>query len=120
MRFSERKGIIKVKTLVQREDIDVPLRNGLWNVLYSKLFTNEYFVYAHSMYQPAPIDKYIESLWVSHFKIPLDQAPRGIENQVGTLRDFFFKAKWFQIYDLVEFTISWCNNLTDIVEALNQ
>ena len=120
MRFSERKGFVKVKTLVQREDIDPPLRNGLWNVLYSKLFTNMNFIYPNSPYQPAAIEKYVESLWLSHFKVPLDQAPQGVDNQVATIRDFFFKANWFQIYDLIEFTVSWCNNPPDIVAALNR
>lgn len=120
MRFSEEKGFRKVRTAVQREEMDSTLRNGLWNVLHTRLFTNTHFTFGASMYQPSPLDDLVNSLWQSHFELPADEAPQGEESQVATIRDFFFRAKWFQIYDLIAFIISRLDSPPVIVGEINQ
>lgn len=118
MRFSEEKGFRKARTAVQREEMDKSLRNGLWNVLHTRLFSNVHFTFSIS--QPSGLDHLVNSLWQSHFELPIDEAPQGAESQVATLRDFFFKANWYQIYDLITFILSWLDNPPEIVGEINQ
>ncbi len=120
MRFSEEKGYRKVRTAVQREEMDSALRNGLWNVLHSRLFTNIQFTFGASIYQPTPLDDFVKSLWQSHFDLPADEAPQGEESQVATIRDFFFRANWFQIYDLIAFILLWLGKPPVIIAEVNQ
>src|ERR1035438_8008370 len=121
MRFSEEKGFRKARASVQREEMDSALRNGLWNVLHKMLFENDRFIYSQlSLYQPSMLDELVNSLWQSHFKQPVDQAPQGVESQVATLRDYFFKAQWWDIYDLVGFILSHLNNPPEIVVEINR
>ena len=120
MRFSEEHGFRKVRTAVQREEMDDSLRNGLWNILHGMLFKDPQFAYGFSVYQPSPLDNLVHSLWLSHFDLPVDEAPQGIENQIATLRDFFFKARWDQIYDLVGFILAWLKNPQERVAEINR
>lgn len=118
MRFSEEKGFVKVRTTVQREEMDKSLRNGLWNVLHTRLLSNVHFTFGIS--QPSGLDHLINSLWLSHFELPIDEAPQEEASQVATLRDFFFKAIWFQIYDLIAFILSGLDSPPEIVGEINQ
>lgn len=44
-----------------------------------------------------------ERLWFSYFKIPLDRLSDDWSDVLEALRKYFFSAKWFEIYDFIEF-----------------
>lgn len=43
------------------------------------------------------------SLWLHYFKAPIDTIDEYWEYCLEKLRDHFFAAKWFEVYDFVEF-----------------
>ena len=108
MRFSQRIGKIAVRTALQVESMDDPLKNRLWNTIinvYLLSFTD--FARANSISNRGQICKLI---WEEFFTLPITDIPRahyipvnyeGFERFINNW--FFKKAEWNEIYDLVEF-----------------
>ena len=102
MRFSERMGKKKVRCELQVESMDGDLRNGLWNVLYVQMLSQI------KAYSYSSVDDYwrpvLKFLWHEFFKLPIDEIPLGSAYQVQIyVKDWFFKAEWYEVYDLLEF-----------------
>src|SRR5690349_1527912 len=93
MKFSQRIGRTQVRSVIQHEAIDEPLMNKLWDVL--------------SMLWPSSI--YTESspfavlVWMDFFERPRDALAYHTSDFVREVREWFYKAEWFEVYDLVEF-----------------
>ena len=99
MLFSQRKGFKPVKSVIQVEDMDDELRNGLWNALsihYWELAKNEDLI--NQALRPLCRD-----LWVYYFKLPIDTLGYDYYQSYKKIRDYFFKAKWYEVYDFIEF-----------------
>ena len=62
MRFSERKGYIKVSDAFQKDGINVALRNSLWNVLHIHLWNRDGYLYAQ--YGGTTIEEFGKELWI--------------------------------------------------------
>lgn len=45
----------------------------------------------------------VRALWANFFKRPLDTLPEDWTNARDEIRGWFFQAKWFEVYDFVEF-----------------
>jgi len=108
MLFSRRHGQKPMFKDIQRESIDVELRNGLWNCVFECYLRN---------YDPPPrsgsdirgsnLEHLILVLWHEFFKLPLDHAPlAGIYTAIEFIRDRFYAFKWYEVYDLVEFVVA--------------
>jgi hypothetical protein len=100
MRFSERMGLSKPK-MMQLDDMDDDLRNGLWNALYLTFFED----------RDVSSATLVERIWIYFLKKPLDEKPfmafnkpfiQNI-NEMAWIRKIFQKEKWYTVYDLVEF-----------------
>jgi len=102
MQFSERMGKKKVRCDLQVESMDTALRNGLWNVLYNQMLERIKFCrdpFVDSDWRPA-----LSSLWHDFFKWPIDEIPWNLAYDVQQqVRRWFFKAEWYEVYDLLEF-----------------
>src|SRR5207249_3298379 len=102
-RFSERQGLQTAKAL-QTEGMDADLRASLWNVV-----SPAFFIYNRSYGRAQPPGYWPWErelgvrLWRDFFKYPVDTMPAAWNTIAGQIREWFFKAKWFQVYDLVEF-----------------
>lgn len=100
--FSQRKGFKSVKNRIQKDSMDSDLRNGLWNLL--KLF---YWDKVKASYLDSPQNEAIETLftrlWFRHFKEPLDNLPKYWPKSYEIIRKRFFKFKWWEVYDFIEF-----------------
>lgn len=99
MLFSQRKGFKPIKNVIQVEDMDDELRNGLWNALsihYWELAKNEDLI--NKALRPLCRD-----LWVYYFKLPIDTLGYDYYQSYKKIRDYFFKAKWYEVYDFIEF-----------------
>ena len=106
MKFSERYGYTPVKDIIQFESMDNDLKNGLWSLLDRLYWSNERIRYDY-------LSSLFEKLWFSFFKLPTDEIPANLV-AIRKLRIAFFKFKWFQIYDFIEFIAkefiaSWVN-----------
>lgn len=127
MRFSERIGKRSAKVELQVESIDQNTRNRIWNCIlefYDKLDTDDFYGVSQKM----EISTY---LWKEFFKQPIDDFPKSsmsyqksIGHFISTLREWYFKWEWYEVYDFVEIisqidrTLNFnftqnCNNVLD-------
>jgi len=90
--------------------MDEPLRVGLWNVL--KIFVWDQVAYSSSGFgggyslsasANSEIKRLCDRLWFSYFKRPLDELDSDWTKVHDRLREYFFAAKWYEVYDFVEF-----------------
>jgi hypothetical protein len=101
-RFSERIGVNPRRIIVQKDNIDEPLENGLWNGLM--IFFWDRISYEWNIATPDSVSGLIYKIWVSHFKKRVDELPRE-DRFLEFIKDHFFRCEWYEIYDLIEFII---------------
>ncbi len=98
MNFSQRNGYKEIKKEFQIESIDTDLRNSLWNVTYKTLYYHLNDVY--------------DEIMADFFKLPLEiddsLAFASFQNtqRFNNLRQLFYKLKWYEIYDFIEFVVT--------------
>ena len=104
MKFSERLGITEVKALIQLDDMDMDLRNGIWNVFHMMFvipITNE----ATVSIKASSYSSWVDMFWFNFLKEPMDLVKFSKTEVVLDLRNRFFSWKWFKIYEFMEFTV---------------
>jgi hypothetical protein len=87
--FSQRKGIKPIKSTIQTDSMDNELRTGLWNGLYVLYWEKYRSLISHS-------EKYLDTLenrWSDTYDI---------------LRKYFFRCRWYEVYDFIEFVANNC------------
>jgi hypothetical protein len=123
--FSQRKGITPLKKEFQRESMDIELRNRLWSVLKITVWDK----YSEQEYNREIVHGILDAIWFNYFKIPLDTRPKYYDaysqeqTAYGKCRRYFFDAKWYEVYDFIEFLIKtipspWANELRDFCNAI--
>ena len=103
MLFAQRKGLKPVRTNIQIDFIDGDLRNSLWNAtikFYWDSVGEDLGADGH-LYDPGRL--FISNLWENYFKKPLDTMGFNWEKTYGYIREYFFKAPWYEVYDFIEF-----------------
>jgi hypothetical protein len=98
--FSERKGIKPVKSFIQVDSIDNDLRNGLWNALKLNYWNKLRKGYISSY---PTFKELFTKLWHDYFKKPLDTLINYWPDTYKIIREYFFKCKWYEVYDFIEF-----------------
>lgn len=102
--FSERTGITKTKEETQIESMNNALRNCLWNTLHKFYWISGGYG-AINFYRTVPeMGKFVETLWDSFFRSPIDTIPDDWVKTNEIIRNYFYKAEWYEVYDFVEFT----------------
>jgi hypothetical protein len=91
MRFSERFGHKPVRLEVQRDQIDAPLRAGLWTALTTTVLAFEFDRFVGWGPHYARVSKRII---VRFFKRPVDETPGDADDFLRWLRKWFFEADW--------------------------
>lgn len=107
MLFSQRRGLKPVKSVVQTDSMDDDLRNGLWNAL-SDVYWQNVRVTSYDSFLNEPnsdLNPFVRSLWHLYFKLPLDTVKDNWPSVYQTIRGYFFKAPWHEVYDFLEFTL---------------
>lgn len=101
MKFSQRIGIVQVRSSLQIEYMDGELRNKLWNIIDLLVFSiksgsmsNEDNNKTAALYR---------GLWHNFFKEPTDTLSNHISQNILHIRNWYFKAAWFAVYDLIEY-----------------
>lgn len=114
MRFSQRNGKVPVKTEIQIADIDDELRHGLWNVFIHSHF-NRLSNYS-SRYENTDRGILCYEIWKDFLGKPIDLIPRegygeAVDTQIAliTIRNWFFDAWWYEVYDFIEFILQICS-----------
>lgn len=102
-KFSEREGFVKIRDEIQIESMDENLRNSFWNILL-----NRYKKY------PSLLNEIFIKLWINLFKKPIDAISTNISKRLAILRQYFFTADWYIVYDIIEF---FANNTRGINQS---
>ncbi len=104
--FSQRKGIVPVKNVMQVDTIDTDLRNKLWDALtifYWKkvkaVWISQFHIYADSQ----KIVVLLQKLWHDYYKQPIDTIDDHWPTTYGVIRKYFFNCEWNEVYDFIEF-----------------
>ena len=116
--FSQRKGIRPLAKAIQRESMDDELKNQLWNAISAAVWNQ--WTDPHAI--PGEHERVVKRVWSLYFKHPLDTLPAYDPSYSPSaykiIREYFFKGKWWETYDLLEFLLKnsphlWSSNLKD-------
>jgi hypothetical protein len=102
MRFSQRHGYTPAQIAIQLESIEAELRAGLWDCIQF-YFWDKTKTPTHYSTSSADIHMLIQVLWHQFLKQPVDTIPYLYGETVSYVRKHFFDAKWYEVYDLIEF-----------------
>jgi len=107
LKFSERLGLFKPKTTLPKDEMPDHLRNTLWSIVcdetFGKLPNND--TYGSN---PSSLTRFFRKLWRDFFKIPIDNLVISDgriypEESYQFIRKWFFDAKWYEVYEYLEF-----------------
>lgn len=105
MRFSQRNGHSAIRTAIQLESIDQPLKNSLWNALQTFVWDAYSRDGVNAISARSGLNSLLKSLWIDFYRVPADTIPYSTNDAIAAIRKNFFETEWFNIYDFVEFTI---------------
>jgi hypothetical protein len=93
-RFSDRMRLAENVPTIQTDGMSTALRNSLWNFL-------------HSLYESRDDDWIPAAKSIAEFflKLPVDELPYEDYRCMLWLKDHFYKLKWYEVYDLIEFIV---------------
>lgn len=104
MRFSQRIGQKPEKKEIQIEDIDLELRIRLWNIV-SVHFLDK--IHDDYRYSNTDFKNFARTVYHDFYKYPLDALPTEKAGVIAKFKKFFFEVKWFEVYDFIEFILSF-------------
>src|SRR5436309_12571917 len=103
MRFSEREGFKLVRSALQIETVDEPLRNCLWNAIdccvlqyASDVFSREYYVGDYNFF---------DLLWTEYYKLRENEKPEEQYRLYNHVQSTLLEGNWYEIYDFIEYAI---------------
>ena len=105
LRFSQRMGLRDVRSVIQKDSMDDPLRNRLWDVVRTFIAGSE----IELRYTTDELRSNYRMIWQDFWERPADEVPDWTSSADSELRRWYFRAEWHDVYDLVEFLIGNCN-----------
>lgn len=101
--FSNRYGYKPLDTTLQLEGMSDELRNALWSAIDLGLWeTLNTMTYKPDCNVSDFQDLFLK-IWLFVFKQPSDSLPSNLDVAYTELRIFFFRCKWYEVYDLLEY-----------------
>ena len=101
--FSERNGFRKPKMELQIDEVDDPLRAGLWNFIdFASLNNEDISGYDDGSYSDQ-FETFTMIMWHSFFNFAVDTRPRRASEAKQVIRDRFFSSGFPELYDILEF-----------------
>lgn len=97
--FSERMGLKPVRSVIQKNSMDIGLRNYLWNALHLFYFkaVPDYIDGDKSLHVV------FKQIWVLYYHERLDEIPYRTNNLILKIKNDFLKSDWNEVYDFIEF-----------------
>lgn len=114
--FSQRKGLKPIRKVMQLDSMDAELRNRLWTIL-ALIYWSDLDRAYRNISDRQDFEALFINLWDKYFKLPIDTLPYSWSELRGKLRDYFFKAPWYEVYDFIEFIV---NNYLRLEHDINQ
>ena len=103
-KFSERYGHVVPRSVLQVNDIDVDLRNRLWNVLKLGFF-DSYLGQGTIIDTSNYFTKIVIDAWSNHLKLNLDTFNTVTSSSYVQVRNIFLGMEWYEIYDFIEYLV---------------
>ena len=103
--FSQKKGLKPIKSVLQTDSMDLDLRTALWNVLgiyYWDRFGRGFSSAFRSQESEEAI-ALCKTLWMWHFKLPVDLMRNDWIAVYKEIRTHFFAYSWNEVYDFIQF-----------------
>ena len=125
MLFSQRQGFTPDRKPIQLDTIDLELRNRLWNLL-TVYFWDFFRERVNSSSREREIWRgFVVQCWHRFFKLPIDGVSNIFDNNIKQLRSRFYKYKWYEVYDFIEFTVHYVPHVaskqaTSLQDTINE
>jgi len=119
LNFSQRIGRKPASKEIQLNEMDIELRNGLWNLI--KLYYLDPVRNNRSDPTFLMFNSFANALWHSFFKLPIDTIGQNSQAE-QYIRLRYFKFEWNNVYDFIEFLLSikYDNTLRrEFIKAVN-
>jgi hypothetical protein len=100
LNFSQRNGLQKINEVLQVNSMSPELRVALFNFVYKNTKRDKL---DNSCYY---FEIKVEELYCDFFKKPLTEIPHYYWDREERFKEWFFSAKWNEIYDFFEFCFS--------------
>lgn len=106
--FSERFGYAPPKGDLSEEEMPETLRNGLWDAISLTFFryNADYDIIGHQERLTSHFRDLTNALWFNFFREPIDTRNPDAKKALWQIRNHFFLAEFFVVYDLLEFLAS--------------
>ncbi|WP_342328070.1 hypothetical protein [Pedobacter sp. FW305-3-2-15-E-R2A2] len=98
--FSQRFGYKSVRSEIQKESADEPLRNYLWNALQIYYFEN---LQNYTRDNTEEIKFLFTGIWVWHYQDRIDEIPDRSSAFVSKIKKDILNADFNEMFDLLEF-----------------
>jgi hypothetical protein len=107
MLFSKRHGQTPTLKSLQKEKVDLELRNRLWNA-FKMFYWNNYKSgnAINDVVKGSNLESLVFGYWHFFFKWSLDDKPYQFRRVEPILKEQFYDFEWFRVYDFIEFTIN--------------
>jgi hypothetical protein len=119
--FSQRRGLKSVANTLQVEDMNVELRNSLWNVLQNT-FLSGYDEWplgqSDCSYNGISVHGFFKWWWSDHLKKKIDLIPSCNSGRVDCLRKIFDQDHWHDVLSCLELIVNYFKSPA-MVEAVN-
>lgn len=104
MRFSQRIGKTPETKGIQIEEIDLELKTRLWNIISIFILDK---LDDTGRNENSTFRTFSTIVYHDFFKLPVDTLPYSKRDVIEKLRKFYFDFNWFEVYDFIEFIISF-------------
>ncbi len=114
--FSQRKGLKPIRTIVQIDSTDEPLRNQLWNVLHWNLWSKK----PQYSSDKGGVSLLLRRIWIHYYDLTADEIPGYCFHIVDKVKHDFLKGDWYVVYDFIQFILNNYNYDLDPLEPFTQ
>jgi hypothetical protein len=98
--FSQRKGLKPIRTIIQLESADVPLRNQLWNGIVFAYWDK---ADKYSVIKDDAVGVLLKQLWVHYYELRIDDILQHPYEIIEKVKKDFLNGSWYEMYDLLQF-----------------
>jgi hypothetical protein len=88
--------------------MDNALRYGLWNAIHLCIWDRIEYGGYRVTFKSSNVYHLFWAYWHDLFKLPIDNLPHDMNQAHQRVREYFFDCKWYEVYDLIEFTAQHC------------